>query len=296
MQADPARARQLGHLLDRVDEAVRVVAGAAHEGDRLVVDEVGHGRHVRDVPVGERRVPHLDVHPVRALVEGAVRRHRHHQVGPGDATLRARLLAIRVERGHQALRAAAGDDADARPVQEVGRHRDDLALELGGARVHVALQDVGVGVEVEDLAEEVVVGVVARVEAARDGALVAEGVLGVRHLGDLLEDRGAVDGLFRHSPVRLGRAPVRVEIAEDLLESGVAHLSPSWCRWRPARCALPGARMAGDGVRPDRPRAAGPSYHRCRGGPSGAWRRARGRAATSTSGARPRTSARSADA
>ncbi len=82
------------------------------------------------------------------------------------------------------------------------------------------------GVEVEDLAEEVVVGVVARVQAARDGAPVAEGVLGVRHLCDLREDRGVVDGLFRHSPVRLGRAPVRVEIAEDLLESGVAHLFP----------------------------------------------------------------------
>ena len=54
-------------------------------------------------------------------------------------------------------------------------------------------------IEVEDLAQEVVVVVVAAVETARHGALVAARVLGVRHAGDLGEDPGAVD--------RLGRAP-----------------------------------------------------------------------------------------
>ena len=224
VQADAPRPRQLGELLDRVDEAVRVVAGAADQRDRLVVDEVGHGGDVGEIAVGERRVPHLDVHPVRALVQRAVRGHRHDQVGPGHAA-GARLLAVRVQRGHQALRAAAGHDADARPVQEVGGHGDDLALELGRARVHVALQDVGVGELVEHLAEEVVVGVVAGVDAARHRALVAERVLGVGQAGDLGQDGILVDGLRRHAPEGLGRAPVRVEVAEDLLEARVAHLS-----------------------------------------------------------------------
>ncbi len=168
---------------------------------------------------------HLDVHPVRALVEGDVRRDRHDDVGPRDAARRARLLAVGVQRGDEALRAAARDDADARAVQQVRGHGDDLALELGGARVHVALQHVGVRVQVEDLAEEVVVVVVAAVEAARDGALVAALVLGVRHAGDLGQDGRAVDRLGRHRAVRRRRLAVRVEIADDLRETVVSHLS-----------------------------------------------------------------------
>ena len=120
---------------------------------------------------------------------------------------------------------AARHDADPRAVQQVGGHGDDLALELRGARVHVALQHVGVRVEVEHLTEEVVVVVIAAVEAARHRALVAARVLGVRHAGDLGEDRRAVDRLGRHAAIRLGRLLVRVEIAEDLRETVVRHLS-----------------------------------------------------------------------
>ena len=181
----------------------------------------------------------LDAHPVRALVERDVRGEGHHDVRPGDAARLARMFAVRVKGGHEALRTAARDDADPRAVQQVGGHGDDLAFELGGARVHVALQHVGVRVEVEHLPEEVVVIVVARVQAARDGALVAKRVLGVCHAGDLGQDRRAVDRLGRHAPVRLRRLPVRVEITEHLRETVVNHrVSPLSAR----RLLLPSGR------------------------------------------------------
>ena len=143
----PCALRERGDLLDRVDEAVRVVRRAADERDGLVVDELGHRRDVGDVAVGQRRVPHLDAHPVRALVERDVRGRRHDDVRAGDAARLARVLAVGVQRGDEALGAAAGDDADAGAVQQVRGHRDDLGLELRRARVHVALQHVGVGEE-----------------------------------------------------------------------------------------------------------------------------------------------------
>jgi hypothetical protein len=224
VHADAARLRELGDLLDGVDEAVRVVAGAADHGDRLVVDEVGHRGDVDDVSLGQGRMPHLDVHPTRTLVERHMRGHRHDDVRLRDAPLRPCVLPIGVQGRHETLRAAAGDDPDPCAVEQVRRHGDDLALELGGARVHVALQHVGVRVEVEDLTEEVVVGVVAGVETARDGAFVAEGVLALRHLAEIGEDRRVIYRLGRYAAVRRRRLPVRVKISENLRETVFRHL------------------------------------------------------------------------
>ena len=164
---------------------------------------------------------HLDAHPVRTLVERDVCGLGHYDVGSGDATRLTCVLAIAVERGDQTLRAAAGDHTDAGAVKQVGGHRDDLCLELRRARIHVALQDVGVGVEAEHLAEEGVVVVVTAVEAARHRALVALGVFGACHLGDLSEDRSPVDRLRGHLPIGLRGLPIGPETVEDLLETAV---------------------------------------------------------------------------
>jgi hypothetical protein len=129
-------------------------------------------------------------------------------------------LAIRVQGGDQALGAAAGDDTHSGAVQQVARHGDDLALELGGARVHVALQHIGVRELVEHLAQEVVVVVVAAVEAAGDGAPVAARVLACGHAGDLGEDGGPVERLGGHAAVG-GRVLVRIEVADDLRDRAV---------------------------------------------------------------------------
>ena len=183
----------------------------------------GHRHHVGDVAPGERRLAHLDVHPVGALVEGDVGGDRHDDVRSGDAAPGAGELAIGVQGGDQALGAAARDDAHPSAVQQVARHGDDLALELGGARVHVALQHVGVRELVEHLAQEVVVVVVATVEAAGDGALVAARVLALGHAGDLGEDGGPVERLGGQ-PAKGGCVLVGIEVADDLRDRAVRHV------------------------------------------------------------------------
>ena len=89
---------------------MRIVAGAAHQGDRVVVDGVRHGRHVGSIIVSQRGVTHFDPHPVRALVQRNVGSHGHHDVGAVDSA-GCGLLPIGKHRGDQALRAAAGHDS-----------------------------------------------------------------------------------------------------------------------------------------------------------------------------------------
>ena len=102
--------------------------------------------------------------------------------------------------------------------REVERHRDDLALELGLARAHVALQRVHVGEQPEGLVHERVVLVVAAVHRAGALAALPGLVLLLGHRGQLGEEllrgaallgEGAVDGepvfvrVFGHGAVLL---------------------------------------------------------------------------------------------
>ena len=184
VHAHPARRRELRQLGDRVDRAVGVVARRAHDRDRLVVDQLGHRVDVgqRGLRV-DRRDAQLDPEQVTALVEGRVAGLGLHEVGPGDAPGLAGVLAVGDERvqdragparGHQAGRLAVGHRLG---VHQVEGHRDDLALELGLARAHVALEGVDVGEHAERLAEEVVVLVVAAVHRPGDLAGLPERVL-----------------------------------------------------------------------------------------------------------------------
>ena len=74
-------------------------------------------------------------------------------------------------------------------VQEVERHRDDLALELRHARAHVALERVHVREQLEGAAHEVVVLVVAAVHRARALAGLPRRVLALGEAVELLQDR-----------------------------------------------------------------------------------------------------------
>ena len=104
------------------------------------------------------------------------------------------VLAVGEHGVADAAGAAGGDDpgglgaGDRLGVEEVERHGDDLALEVRGARAHVALQRVDVREQPEGLGQEVVVVVVAAVHGP--GALpgLPEGVLLLRHGGQLGED------------------------------------------------------------------------------------------------------------
>ena len=167
MQPDAARLRKIADALDGINEAMRVVASAADERDRVSVDKRGHGIDIRGEGIRERRVADLDTHPVGALAQGHVRSQRHDDVGRTDPAGLPRFLAIGVQRVDEAVAAAGGDHADGlRVVQQLGCHGDDLALELRRGGVHVTLQDIGVREVLEDLGEKVVVLVVATVEAA----------------------------------------------------------------------------------------------------------------------------------
>jgi hypothetical protein len=104
------------------------------------------------------------------------------------------VLAVGEHGVQDAARATGGDEPcglglrHRLGVEQVEGHGDDLALEAGGARAHVPLEDVHVGEEPERLVHEVVVVVVAAVH--RPGALAGlpEGVLLLGHVVQLGED------------------------------------------------------------------------------------------------------------
>ena len=95
-------------------------------------------------------------------------------------------------------------------VEQVERHGDDLALELGGARADVALQHVHVGEQPEDVVHEVVVLVVAAVRRPRDLAGLPAAVLLVGDLLQLGEDLRAVAALLGDRPVHVEAVGVGV--------------------------------------------------------------------------------------
>ena len=158
-------------------------------------------------------LPQLDAEEVAGLVEGGVGGLGLDDVGPGDAPGLGRMLAVG-EHGVQDAAGAAGGDQPARvvtggcrrvAVEQVEGHGDDLGLELGGARAHVALQDVDVGEQPEGLVHEAVVVVVAAVHGARALAGLPEGVLLGRHgvqLGEHLLAAQAVLGQASGGPAK----------------------------------------------------------------------------------------------
>ena len=180
----------LGQIGDGVDRAVAVVAGRADERHRLVVRVLAHPVDVHLGGEGiDRRPPQLDPEEVARLVEGRVCRLGLDHVGTGHPPGLGGVLAVGQDGVQDAAGAPGGDQATGVvaglgggvPVVQAQRHGDDLGLELGGARAHVALQDVDVGEQAEGLGHEPVVVVVAAVHRARALARLPEGVLLGRH-------------------------------------------------------------------------------------------------------------------
>ncbi len=106
---DPARRRERRELGDRVDGAVGVVAGRAHDRDRLVVDELRHRVDVGQSRLRvDRRDAELDPEQVAALVERRVPGLGLHEVGPGHAPRLAGVLAVGDQRVQDRARPAGG--------------------------------------------------------------------------------------------------------------------------------------------------------------------------------------------
>ena len=82
--------------------------------------------------------------------------------------------ARRASRRDHARRLAVADDPG---VEEVKRHRDDLAFETRRARAHVALKGVLMGEQAERLLQERVMLVVPAVHRSRAPTRLPDGVL-----------------------------------------------------------------------------------------------------------------------
>ena len=168
-------------------------------------------------------------------------------------------------------------------VEQVERHRQDLGLELGGARAHVALQHVDVGEQAERLVHEVVVLVVAAVHRARALAGLPERVLLLGHRLQLGEDLGA--GRPRGGKGAVDREAVLVrKLAHRRPPSlpgprggaGAATVASPWKFFQGRRYALRTMsrdRQTSDGTGPQRP---GPARRPAAGGGRGGGRAGRG--------------------
>jgi hypothetical protein len=224
VKAEVVLERELGHLLDRIDEAVRVIPGRADDGHgvrcRVLANPVDVGAPV----VPNRRLEQGDAEHVRGLLQGDVRGDRDDHLGRGDAFLHSSPLAVDEHRIDQALGAAEGDDAahllprvmlgDRAAIQQRRGHRHDLSLELGRTRVHVALEDVGVGEQPVRLREELVVIVAAVVDRAGDAPGIPHGVLLLGHGPELGKDALVRPRLGGDPVMGLEAVAVRVEVDE----------------------------------------------------------------------------------
>jgi len=135
-------------------------------------------------------------------------------------------LAVDEHRVDQALGAAGRDDAGhlGPGVEQGGGHGHDLRLQLGRARVHVALEHVGVGEQLEGARQEAVVVVVAVVDRARDAPPLPDPVLLARHLRQLRQHLLPVPGLGLQAAMAPVAVAVRVEVDQGrVLGLGLAH-------------------------------------------------------------------------
>ena len=223
MEADALFDRQPAELGDRVDGAVAVVAGRADDGDGVVVDE---GLDRGEVDHGGGRVDggvtQLDAEEVAGLVERRVGGLGFDHVGASHPALLQRVLPI----GQHGVTDAAGTPAgqhahrftisDRLGVEQVEGHGDDLALEPGRARAHVALQGVDVGVQAEGLVHEVVVVVVAAVHGAGALAGLPEGVFFLGHGGQFSQHLVPGTSGFGKSAIHIEPAHVGVVVTHGI--------------------------------------------------------------------------------
>ena len=227
VEADAALEREVGQLADRVDGAVPVVTGRAHDRDRVLVDQLLHRADVDERAVRiDRRAPQLDAEQVARLVERGVPGLGLHEVRPVDAARLLRVLAVRQHRVEDAAAPARGDEAGRRVagarrvgVEEIERHRDDLALELRHARAHVALQRVDVREELEGTPHELVVPVVAAVHRAGALAGLPHRIFSAREVDELPDDRLPAPPFGGHAADHVVRLGVGILAAHGLRAS-----------------------------------------------------------------------------
>ena len=109
MEAEVVLERELRHLLDRIDEPVRVVAGRADDRDGVRCDVLAHPADVGPPVVAHRRLDQRDPQHVRGLLERDVRGDGDDDLGARDPLLHPAALAVDEHRVDQALGAAERD-------------------------------------------------------------------------------------------------------------------------------------------------------------------------------------------
>jgi hypothetical protein len=174
--------------------------------------------------VAHRCLEQRDPKHVRRLLQRDVRGDRDDHFRGGDPLLDAAALAIDEHRVDQALGAAEGDDTthlvalvvlrDGLTVEQRRGHGDNLALELGCARIHVALQHIRVGEQPVRLGEELVVIVTAVIDGARYAPGIPHLVFLGRHRTEFGEDALPRPRFGRDPVVGLEAVAVGVEVDE----------------------------------------------------------------------------------
>ena len=129
VQPDVVLYRDLGKLLDRVDQPMRVVGGRADESHGVLGDVGADPIHVGEPVVAEWRLQELDPQHVGRLLKGDMRRHRHDDLGFSDSFLGTAAIAVHEHRIDQALGAAERHDAARLLTGVMLRHR--VAVEHG---------------------------------------------------------------------------------------------------------------------------------------------------------------------
>ena len=145
MKAEVVLEGDLGELFDRVDQPVRVVRRRADQGDRVLRHVIAHPVDVGDPPARQRRLEHLDAEQVPRLLQRNVSRDRDDHLRLCDPLFGAAAVPVHEQGVDEALGATERHDAAGLWGVQHGRgHRNDLRLQLGRARVHVALEHVRV--------------------------------------------------------------------------------------------------------------------------------------------------------
>ena len=234
--ADAALARELGELLDRIDDAVGEARRRADDDRCVAGDRRAGGVDVGAQIVGaDRHLDELHAEVAGRLVERGVGGGRRDDLGALDLLLGAGAIPIGLHGQEDALGAARRDHADdlaldvgGRPrvggrearAEHVGGHRHDLGLELGRARPQVRVQRVLLAGQRVDPAEELDVLGIAVVDGARDEAVAPARRLALVHRLDLRQELGARSTLAREPVV----ARELVAVGLGVLAQAVDHL------------------------------------------------------------------------
>ena len=109
VQTDVTLQRERRHLLDRVDEPVRIVPRRTDDRDGVGRDVLADPADVGTPVVAHRSLDEPDAEHVRSLLQGDVRREGDDHLGIGDALLHPAPLAVDEHRVDEALGAAERD-------------------------------------------------------------------------------------------------------------------------------------------------------------------------------------------